>query len=230
MRNIRRKGPDPTERGSKSSEQDRTETSPGSGDSEFAGAEIPVSESKGKKHEGEQELQLDSQEQLVAAKEQLAEAEAKISELRSQLRAQESSQEELLSRLQRLQADFDNFKRRTEKEKEEIVATASSSVVEKILPVLDNFERAAATEVGDEAAFREGMDMIFNQLTTVLGESGLEPCNAVGCPFDPNLHHAVFMVDDDSYEDNTVVEELQKGYLLSGKVIRPAMVKVSRKQ
>ncbi len=230
MREERGNETDPTERGSNFSEQDQTEAPAGTHSSDSGGEEAPVSEIKSENNQGEQKQESSVQEQLAAAKKQLAEGDVKIAELKTLLQVKESNQEELLARLQRLQADFDNFRRRTQREKEEIVETASISLVEQLLPVLDNFDRAGATEAGDEAAFREGMTMIVNQLKSVLGEAGLEPCHAVGCPFDPNLHHAVLMVNDDSYEDNTVVEELQKGYLFSGKVIRPAMVKVSCKQ
>lgn len=202
--------------------------SPGTGCSCHSGEKLADFESDSENPEGEQ--QLDCQEQLACAQDRLAEAEGKIADLREQLGVKESNLEEMVSRLQRLQADFDNFKRRTQREKEEFVQSAASALVENLLPVLDNFERAAATAVGDEAAFREGIGMIVKQLEKALGDAGLEPVNATNSPFDPNLHQAVFMVQDDSYEDNTVVEELQKGYLFAGKVIRPSMVKVSCKQ
>jgi len=164
-----------------------------------------------------------------ASIEKLAEAEKEIASLKEQLHVRESQVQELMQRLQRLQSDFDNFRKRTNREKEEFIQTAAASLVEEILPVLDNFERATQTSAGDEAGFREGIEMIFKQLEKVLVDAGLKKVEAIGNPFDPNLHQAVVMVEDDSCEENTVVGELQKGYLFADKVLRPAMVKVSRK-
>jgi|LFRM01.2.fsa_nt_gb molecular chaperone GrpE len=155
--------------------------------------------------------------------------EEEISNLKESLQNKDSQIEELIGRLKRLQADFDNFKRRTQREKEEMVQTAASSVMESLLPVLDNFQRATQVNGGEEVSFREGIEMIIKQLEKSLRESGLEPIECVGSPFDPNFHEAVFMVEDDSVDENTVVEEVQKGYIFGGKVLRPAMVKVSRK-
>lgn len=149
--------------------------------------------------------------------------------LRGRLRTKESQVEELLGRLQRLQADFDNFKRRTQKEKEDIIQNAAASTVETLLPVMDNFRRAFLAGGGEEASFREGVEMIFKQLEKTLKDAGLEPIECLGHVFDPNVHQAVFIVEDDSCEENTVVEEVQKGYTFGGRVIRPSMVKVSRK-
>jgi molecular chaperone GrpE len=163
------------------------------------------------------------------ASEMLVKAEEEIASLNQQLRTKEAQMDELVQRLQRLQSDFDNFRRRTQREKEEFVQTAAASVVEMLLPVMDNFERASQSSSADEGAFREGIELIFKQLEKVLGDAGLEPVVSVGITFDPNLHQAVFMVEDDSCDENTVVEELQKGYLFAGKVLRPAMVKVSHK-
>jgi molecular chaperone GrpE len=137
--------------------------------------------------------------------------------------------EETYQRLLRLQADYDNFRRRTRLEKEEIVKYASLSLVEKLLPVLDNFERAlaAAQHAADLESFAKGVDMIHRQLADVLAQEGLEPIKAVGEPFNPEVHQAVMQVESEEYDDNVVVEELQKGYKLKEKVIRPSMVKVN---
>lgn len=159
-----------------------------------------------------------------------AEKDEEIASLKEQLQIKEGQTEELLQRLQRLQADFDNFRRRTQREKEEFVQTAEASLVETLLPVIDNFERATQASSGDEDAFREGIEMIVKQMHKILCDAGLEPIEAVGNPFDPNLHQAVTMVEDDDCQENTVVEELQKGYLFAGKVLRPAAVKVSCKK
>lgn len=137
--------------------------------------------------------------------------------------------EETQQRLLRLQADYDNFRRRTRLEKEEFAKYASLNVVEKLLPVLDNFERALAAgqNAQDLDSFVKGVDMIFRQLTDVLAQEGLEPIQAVGEPFNPEFHQAVMQVESEEHDDNIVVEELQKGYMLKEKVIRPSMVKVN---
>lgn len=163
------------------------------------------------------------------SREQLTQFEEEIASLKDRLQTKEGQVEELLSRLQRLQSDFDNFRKRTQREKEELEQTAAASLVQTLLPVVDNFERAAQAAPGDEPAFREGIGMILKQLEKVLADAGLESISSVGSPFDPNFHQAVFVVEDDSCEENTVVEELQKGYLFAGRVLRPAMVKVSRR-
>lgn len=134
--------------------------------------------------------------------------------------------EELTDRLQRTMAEFDNFRKRTEKEKASMYIIGAKEVVEKILPVVDNFERGlASAQEGD--AFAEGMQMVYKQLMTALSEMGVEPIDAVGKEFDPNLHNAVMHVEDPEAGENTVVEELQKGYLYKEFVVRHSMVKVA---
>ncbi|RKP55195.1 nucleotide exchange factor GrpE [Cohnella endophytica] len=133
------------------------------------------------------------------------------------------------SRYLRAQADFDNFRRRTLKEKEELAQYASLKLITQLLPVMDNFERALQTggEVAENGSFSKGVDMIYRQLFQVLEAEGLKPMDAVGQPFDPELHQAVMQVESDEYDEGIVVEAIQTGYLLKDKVIRPAMVKVS---
>ncbi len=126
----------------------------------------------------------------------------------------------------RLMADFQNYKRRVEKEKSNIYAYANEEIVNDLLDVLDNFERALEHET-DDISFKEGMDMIFGQLKDVLTGSGVEEIKAVGEVFDPNFHNAVMTEDTEEVESGKVSEVLQKGYILKGKVIRPAMVKVA---
>lgn len=153
------------------------------------------------------------------------EAQAETAELKM-ARAQA---EELQQRLLRAQADFDNFRRRTVKEKEELAQYASSKLVTELLPVLDNFERAlAAAQTGsEEQSFVKGVDMIFRQLTQVLEQEGVKAMNAVGEPFNPEFHQAIMQVESEEHEEGIVVEEVQKGYMLKDRVLRPAMVKVS---
>lgn len=143
-------------------------------------------------------------------------------------RLQEAA-DEYQGRLLRVQADYDNFRRRTLKEKEDLAQYATSKLVTELLPVLDNFERALATApAGEESgAFSKGVNMIFRQLEGVLKSEGLTPMETVGQPFNPEFHQAIMQVESDEYEEGIVTEEVQKGYLLKNKVLRPAMVKVS---
>jgi len=137
--------------------------------------------------------------------------------------------EEANNKLLRVQADYDNFRKRTQREKEELAKYASAKLVENLLPAVDNFDRAlsVAAESGDYVALAKGLDMIFRQLMSTMEAEGLTVMNAVGTPFNPEFHQAVMTVETDEYEEGIVVEELQKGYMLKDKVIRPAMVKVS---
>lgn len=134
--------------------------------------------------------------------------------------------EALMAKYQRLMADFQNYKRRTEKEKNDIYAYANEKLILGLLEVIDNFERAVLSETADEK-YAEGMEMIFKQLKGVLEKSGLEEIKALGEGFDPNFHNAVMTEDNDQFESGSVTEVLQKGYTLNGKVIRPSMVKVN---
>uniref|UniRef100_UPI00403F0BAC nucleotide exchange factor GrpE n=1 Tax=Paenibacillus sp. FSL K6-1096 TaxID=2921460 RepID=UPI00403F0BAC len=133
------------------------------------------------------------------------------------------------ARTLRVQADYDNFRRRTQKEKEELAQYATSKLVTELLPVLDNFERALATPSAgvDAEAFIKGVNMIFRQLEGVLKNEGLTAMEAVGQPFNPEYHQAIMQVESEEHEEGIVTEEVQKGYLLKDKVLRPAMVKVS---
>ncbi|MDD7391037.1 MAG: nucleotide exchange factor GrpE [Lachnospiraceae bacterium] len=137
--------------------------------------------------------------------------------------------EELNDRLKRNMAEFDNFRKRTEKEKAAMFEVGAKSVVEKILPVVDNFERGLATvpEEEKEAPFVQGMDKTYKQLIKMLEDMEVVPIEAVGQEFDPAFHNAVMHVDDESAGDNVVVEEFQKGYTYRGNVVRFSMVKVA---
>ena len=139
---------------------------------------------------------------------------------------QKEEDEALNTKYLRLMADFQNYKRRAEKEKGDIYAYANEKLVTQLLDVIDSFERALMHEAADES-FAEGMRMIFKQLTGVLEKAGLEEIDALGQDFDPNFHNAVMMEDNADYESGKVTEVMQKGYLLNKKVIRPSMVKVN---
>ena len=126
-------------------------------------------------------------------------------------------------------AEFENFRKRTEKEKSTMFDMGAKSVVEKLLPIIDNFERgfAGLSEEQMSDPFVSGMDMVYKQLVKALVDMGVEPIEAVGKPFDPNLHNAVMHVEDENLGENTVAQEFQKGYLYHGSVVRHSMVQVA---
>ena len=133
--------------------------------------------------------------------------------------------DELTDKTVRQLAEFENFRNRTEKEKEAMFETGAKSVIEKILPVVDNFERGLATAPEGDS-FAEGMQMIYKQLLTELENLGVKPIDAKGKEFDPNLHNAVMQVANEELESGTVAEELQKGYMYRDSVVRHSMVSV----
>lgn len=137
--------------------------------------------------------------------------------------------EELEDRVRRQMAEFDNFRKRTEKEKSHMYEVGARDVIEKILPVVDNFERGIAAVPEEERTnpVIEGMDKIYKQLMTVLTDLGVAPIEAAGQEFDPNLHNAVMHIEDEELGENIVAEEFQKGYTYKESVIRHSMVKVA---
>ena len=137
--------------------------------------------------------------------------------------------EDLTDRLKRSMAEFDNFRKRTEKEKSAMYEIGAKDVIEKILPVVDNFERGLAAVPEEERTnpIIEGMDKIYKQLMTVLTDLGVAPIEAAGQEFDPNLHNAVMHIEDEELGENIVAEEFQKGYTYKETVIRHSMVKVA---
>jgi molecular chaperone GrpE len=134
--------------------------------------------------------------------------------------------EELQDRVRRQMAEFDNFRKRTEKEKSSMYIIGAKDIVEKMLPVVDNFERGLA-QAPEGDSFADGMKMIYKQLITTLDELGVKPIEAVGKEFDPNFHNAVMHVEDEEAGENIVVEEFQKGYTYKDFVVRHSMVKVA---
>ena len=134
--------------------------------------------------------------------------------------------EDLTDRLKRSMAEFDNYRKRTEKEKSSMYIIGAKDIVEKMLPIVDNFERGLAQAPEDDP-FAEGMKMIYRQMMTAFDEMGVKPIEAVGKEFDPNLHNAVMHVEDESVGENIVVEEFQKGYTYKDFVVRHSMVKVA---
>jgi len=137
--------------------------------------------------------------------------------------------EELTDRVRRTMAEFDNYRKRTEKEKSAMFEIGAKDIVERILPVLDNFERGLASmpEETKGTAFADGMEMIYKQLLKNLEEAGVKPIEAAGQPFDPNFHNAVMHIEDENLGENVVALELQKGYMYRDSVVRHSMVQVA---
>jgi molecular chaperone GrpE len=137
--------------------------------------------------------------------------------------------EELTDRVQRQMAEFDNFRKRSEKEKAAMFEVGAKSIIEKILPTIDNFERGFAGLTEEQMAdpFVQGMEKVYRQMLTELENAGVKAIEAVGQEFDPNFHNAVMHVEDEEAGENTVVEEFQKGYLYRETVVRHSMVKVA---
>lgn len=133
---------------------------------------------------------------------------------------------DLMDRLLRRQAEFDNFRRRAEREKADVLEYANTESARAILPIVDDFERALKMESLDKE-YARGMELIYQRLTDALKRLGVEPITSKGHKFDPNLHHAVEMVETADVEDHTILDEYQRGYNFRGRLLRPAMVKVA---
>lgn len=141
----------------------------------------------------------------------------------------QQEKDEMAERILRIQAEFDNFKKRTQRERIAERKYKSQDLVTELLPALDNFERALEVEVTEETkGIVDGITMVYNQIKAALESEEIEIIETVGKEFDPNLHHAVMQVEDPEQEPNVIVEELQKGYILKDRVIRAAMVKVNK--
>ena len=169
------------------------------------------------------------QEQAAEEKETVCEEACETAEEQTEEQAEpakDPEEEALNAKYLRLMADFQNFRRRTEKEKNDIYAFANEKIVSELLNVIDNFERALAMATEGDG-FAEGMKLIFKQLQGVLEKSGVAEIEALGQDFDPNFHNAIMMEDSAEYESGKVTEVLQKGYMLNNRVIRPSMVKVA---
>ncbi len=134
----------------------------------------------------------------------------------------------LLERLARLQAEFENARKRTAREQQEFREYAVTDALKALLPTLDSFERALLTSASDKSEFRGGVELIYKQLQDALAKLGLRPIPAKGEPFDPHLHQAIEMVDTEDAEDHHVLDELQRGYKLKDRLLRPSMVRVAR--
>ena len=182
---------------------------------EKAAENTPETEAAKEPEEGKKPETGEAAEGKEEKPDPLEEAQAKIAEL--------------TDRLQRQMAEFENFRKRTDKEKSAMFDMGSRNVIEKILPVIDNFERglAGVPAEGKEDPFVVGMDKVYKQLMKSLEELGVKAIEAKGLPFDPERHNAVMHIEDDTIDENTVVEEFQKGYTFHDSVVRYSMVKVA---
>ena len=185
--------------------------------------------------EEEMEQDLSDAEELkeeTEDEEPVSKEDKKAAKKQAKLNKKEDSYKEkidqLEDRVKRQMAEFENFRKRTDKEKQAMFDTGAKSVIEKILPVVDNFERGLAglSEEEKKQPFAEGMAMVYKQLMTELDKLEVKPIEAVGCEFNPNLHNAVMQVESDEYESGVVAQELQKGYTYHDMVVRHSMVGV----
>ena len=175
-----------------------------------------------------------AQEETVTETEAQAETAEETTKTKSKLFKKKKDEkdekiEELSDKLLRQMAEFDNFRKRTEKEKSAMYEIGAKDIVEKLLPVVDNFERGfqSVAEEDKEDAFVTGMEMVYKQLMTMLEGVGVKPIEAIGQEFNPDLHNAVMHVEDETVGDNIIVEEFQKGYTYRDSVVRYSMVKVA---
>ncbi|HDX9626568.1 TPA: nucleotide exchange factor GrpE [Bacillus cereus] len=171
----------------------------------------------------EEAVTTENSEKTVEEKSEAALLQEKVDELQAKLTETEG-------RTLRLQADFENYKRRVQMDKQAAEKYRAQGLVSDILPALDNFERAMQVEATDEQtkSLLQGMEMVHRQLLEALTKEGVEVIESVGKQFDPNEHQAIMQVEDSEFESNAVVEEFQKGYKLKDRVIRPSMVKVNQ--
>jgi molecular chaperone GrpE len=190
----------------------------------------------GKNGKSDVEMQeLDAERELPSAEdgdEQPQSATASSAEEKtspdSELKKLKAERDTLVDRLARMQADFDNARKRAAKEQNDFRDYALAGAIKSLVPVLDSFERALQTAAGEKSEFRNGVELIYKQLQDSLAKLGVTPIVARGQQFDPRFHEAVEMVDTTDAEDHQVLEELQRGYKLKERLLRPAMVKVAR--
>ena len=157
------------------------------------------------------------------------EQETEVEEVKepSPLEKAEAMLKEANDKFLRTLAEYDNYRKRSIKEKEAAFGDTKASVLSEFLPVIDNFERAISNKDASLEDYQKGIDMIFNQFTDILGKLGVESYGEVGDEFDPNLHNAVMHIDDENEKENTIVDVFSKGYRLGDRILRPAMVKVA---
>jgi molecular chaperone GrpE len=205
-------------------------------DQDESGA-APTKERKGNNGQrGEQQANAAAASSGHAGEAAAGPAVAELVATRAELKRVEAERADLLDQLSRRQADFDNYRKRIERERQDTYHRMVGEVVSRLLPVLDNLRRALDTEAAQQAGeseefrhFLQGVELIYKQLTDVLESLGLQPVPAVGQPFDPHVHEAVITEQTEDYEPDTVIQELVRGYRLGDKLLRPAVVKVATK-
>lgn len=174
------------------------------------------------KKSGQSEAQLDVEHELPAeGSDQTASQDAEVEALRKE-------RDQYLDRLARLQAEFDNFRKRNQREQQDYRDYALADALKNFLPILDSLDRAAKSDASDLAQIRSGIQLIDRQFHDALARLGVQPIPAEGQPFDPNVHQAIQMEETDAAPDNTVIDELQRGYRIKDRLLRPAMVRVAK--
>lgn len=181
--------------------------------------------SKWNKQNGETEAGLDVEHELPSAE---AEQPQAGSSADAEIEALRKERDQYLDRLARLQAEFDNFRKRNQREQQDYRDYALVDALKNFLPILDSLDRAAKSDAQDLEQIRSGIELIDRQFHDALSKLGVQPIPAEGQPFDPNLHQAIAMEDTDEAPDNTVIGELQRGYRIKDRLLRPAMVRVAR--
>lgn len=198
-------------------------------DTQQAAAEDMETVSKETSEEGSQP-ETEEQEEVKEAGENKTEPEKEkrfFGKKKEKKDKKDEKIEELTDQLKRQMAEFDNYRKRTDKEKASMYMIGAKDIVEKMLPIVDSFERGLATVSDHEDPFAQGMEKVYKQLMTAFGEMGVKPIEAVGQEFDPDLHNAVMHVEDEEVGENIIVEEFQKGYTYKDFVVRHSMVKVA---
>ena len=180
----------------------------------------------------EKELEKEKTEKAVSEEKETKEAAASEKEEKASEKKKDPKDEkidELNDKLKRSMAEFDNYRKRTDKEKSAMYEIGAKDVIEKILPIVDNFERGlnSIPEDAKGSAFADGMEKIYKQFVRTLDDMGVKPIEAVGKPFDPNFHNAVMHVEDENLGENVVAVELQKGYTYKDSIVRHSMVQVA---
>ena len=173
---------------------------------------------------------LDLEHELPPAEDDQKEAASTAAARQEELDRLRQERDTLLDRLARVQAEFDNFRKRNAREQQEFREYAVAEAIKALLPVVDSFDRALASPARDSDEFHAGIELINRQFHDALAKLGVQPIEARGAAFDPNLHQAVQMVETDEAEDHHVLDELQRGYTLKNRLLRPAMVRVATNQ
>lgn len=186
---------------------------------------------KNKYLEAEEKL-AEREKEVRELKQELSRLREKIRDLEKQVETSDREAEEYLDHLKRLKAEFENYKKRMVKERQQIVTWAIEDLIKEFLPVLDDLERAidSASISQDFSSLIQGIKMVYDHFKQLLKKKGLEEISSQGEEFDPNLHEAIMRIESDEHPDNVVVEEMRKGYKFKDRVLRPAMVKVNRRK